>query len=324
MQSTVDTLFSPIRIGTIELRNRVVAPPMVQLRPIASPAGIAWYRRLAAGGAALVIVEATGVPHFGKDLTTDALIPLVDAIHAEGAAAAIQLLPIPFGGKRSVDELTTGDVRAIVDHYARASRICRDAGFDGVEPHGAHGYLLNQFFMSDKNRRQDEYGGLFENRCRLAVDIVAAIRHAAGDGLLILYRHTPTGEAYTLDDSLVLAERLVEAGVDVLDISPARGNVVAELAQPFKARLSVPIIAVGGMSDPVAAAEAITTERCDLVAIGRQLIADTEWPTKMAAGLEADIIRCKGCDVGCFGNLKEGKHVECVLWSDEELAAYHG
>ncbi len=88
-----EAIFSPLNIRNITLRNRVVCPPMVQVRPVASKEGIACYRRLAAGGAALVIVEATGVPHFGAELTVENLRPLVDAIHAEGAAAAIQLFP---------------------------------------------------------------------------------------------------------------------------------------------------------------------------------------------------------------------------------------
>jgi 2,4-dienoyl-CoA reductase-like NADH-dependent reductase (Old Yellow Enzyme family) len=94
MPTLYPELFQPIRIGPMELRNRIVAPPMVQVRSIVSREGIAWYRRLAAGGAGLVIVEATGVPRFGVDLTATSLRPLVKAIHTAGAKAAIQLFPI--------------------------------------------------------------------------------------------------------------------------------------------------------------------------------------------------------------------------------------
>jgi 2,4-dienoyl-CoA reductase-like NADH-dependent reductase (Old Yellow Enzyme family) len=322
MTSAYDALFTPLSIKGVKLRSRIVCPPMVQVRPIVSTEGVAWYRRLAAGGAALVIVEATGVPHFGAELTVDTLRPLVKAIHGEGAAAAIQLFPVPFGQPVDLNGLTTDQINGIIEQYGRAAAICRDAGFDGVEPHGAHGYMLNQMFMPDKNNRTDEYGGSLENRCRLAVRIVRQMRHAAGDDLLILYRHTPEGKQYTLEDSLYLAGRTIEAGVDVLDISPARKEIPADLAGPFKAKFKVPVIAVQGMDDPAAASDALQTGRCDLVAVGRQLIADAAWPRKVQEGRLSDIVKCTKCNKGCFGRLKEHKPVECVQWQGDEVAPF--
>lgn len=317
-----DLLFAPLRVKSLALRNRIVAPPMVQVRSIVSPEGIAWYRRLAAGGAAMVIIEATGVPHFGAELTVENLRSLVAAIHAEGAAAAIQLFPVPFGQKVDLNELTTVQIEGIVAQYGRTAEICRDAGFDGVEPHGAHGYMINQFFMPDVNRRIDAYGGSLENRSRLGIEIVRRMRQAAGQNLLILYRHSPEGKQYTVDDSLSLAGRLVESGVDVLDISPARKETVADLAEPFRNRLAVPVIAVQGMDDPEAAECALRQGRCDLVAVGRQLIADAAWPDKVRQGRLADVVKCDKCNRGCFGRLKERLPVECVHWKQGELAPY--
>ncbi len=314
-----ELMFSELQVKGLRLRNRVVVPPMVQVRPIISAEGIAWYRRLAAGGAALVIVEATGVPRFGDDLTADSLRPLVDTIHKEGAAAAIQLFPLRFGRPMEVDEPTTQQVAQIVAQYGVAAEVCRDAGFDGVEPHGAHGFLLNRFFMPDQNHRTDQYGGSFENRSRLAKEIVARVRQTGGDGLLIFYRHTPAGTEYTLDDSLQLAQELIAAGVDVLDISPAKDVTIADRAAPFKARFKVPVIAVGGMNDPDQAEAALRDGKCDLVAVGRQMIADAGYPTKVRTGHLDDILECQQCDVGCFGNLREGKPVECVLWTDDQV-----
>ena len=317
-----DAVFSPLKIKNVTLRNRIVCPPMVQIRSIVSKEGIAWYRRLAAGGASLVIVEATGVPLFGAELTVDNLRRLTDAVHAEGAAAAIQLFPVPFGQSIDPNALTTARIEDIIDHYGRTAAICRDAGFDGVEPHGAHGYMINQMFMPDKNNRTDEYGGSLENRSRLGIEIVRTIRQAAGDSLLILYRHTPEGNEYTIDDSLRFAAWLIDAGLDVLDISPARKEIPADLAAPFKAKFAVPVIAVQGMDDPVAAADALGAKRCDLVAVGRQLIADAAWPRKVQQGNLADLIKCDKCNKGCFGRLREHKPVECVHWQPEELSLY--
>ena len=322
MDARHQIIFSPLRIRHVELRNRVVAPPMVQVRPITSDEAIAWYRRLATGGPGLVIVEATGVPGFGKELTVETLKPLVSAIHDSGAAAAIQLFPIAFGQKADPNSLSVEQLDVMVEQYGRAAAICLEAGFDGVEPHGAHGYVLHQFFMPAKNQRSDEYGGSLENRCRLGVRIVKSIADAVGDKLLILYRHTPTGDDYGIEDSLVLAGKLIDAGVDVLDISPARDKVVADLAAPFKAKFDVPVIAVKGMHKPDAAAEALEAGRCDLVAIGRQLIADAQWPEKVRQGRLDELVKCEKCNVGCFDNLGDGKPVECVQWPDDELAGY--
>jgi 2,4-dienoyl-CoA reductase-like NADH-dependent reductase (Old Yellow Enzyme family) len=317
-----EAIFSPLNIRNLTLRNRIVCPPMVQVRSIVSDEGIAWYRRLAAGGAALVIIEATGVPLFGTELTVEDLRRLTDAIHAEGAAVAIQLFPVPFGQSIDPKAPTTDQIEGIIDQFGRAATICREAGFDGVEPHGAHGYMINQMFMPDKNSRTDAYGGSLENRGRLGVEIVRKMRQAVGDSLLLLYRHSPEGKQYTLDDSLQFAGWLIDAGLDVLDISPARKEVPADLAAPFKAKFDVPVIAVQGMDDPVAAADSLNAQRCDLVAVGRQLIADAAWPNKLRQNQIADIVKCDKCNNGCFGRLREGKPVECVHWQAGELAPF--
>jgi len=322
MTQAYPTLFSPFRLGAVELRNRVVSPPMYQVRPVLSPEGLAWHRRLAAGGAGLVIVEGTSVKRLATKTSADDLRPLVEAIHDEGAAAAIQLFPVIADDVTGPDDPTTGQLDTLVEHFGRAAAVCAEAGFDGVEPHGAHGFLLNQFLMPDRNGRTDKYGGSPEGRGRLAVSIVEQVRRVAGDGLAILFRHTPVGEGYGLDDSLAFVEKLLASGLDVLDVSPARADDVADLAAVFKARLACPVIAVGGMEDPDAAERALRLGRCDLVAVGRQLIADAQWPHKVRDGRLDEIVRCRKCDEACFGNLREGKPAACVQWPDDELAAY--
>ena len=322
MASPYSKIFSPLTIKGVTLCNRVVCPPMVQVRSIVSKEGIAWYRRLAAGGAGLVIIEATGVPHFGAELAVQNLRPLTDAIHAEGAAVAIQLFPVPFGQAVELNSLTVPQIERIIEQYGLTAGVCREAGFDGVEPHGAHGYMINQMIMPDKNNRTDDYGGSLENRGRLAIQIVQRMRQVAGPDMLILYRHSPVGQQYTIDDSLWLAEKIIEAGVDVLDISPARKDVVADLAAPFKAKFSVPVIAVQGMDDPDAAEEALHQGRCDLIAVGRQLITDAAWPRKVRQGKLSDVVTCSKCNKGCFGRLREHKPVECVHWKPDELVPF--
>ena len=318
MAIDVSPLFQPLKVKNRELRNRIVMPPMVTVRGITTDDGITWYAARARGGAGLVIVEATAVNRFGKDLTVESLRPLVDTIHEGGALAAIQLFPVTFDFPSTVEPptpntLDTQGIREIVDNYTVAADICVKAGFDGVEPHGAHGYLINQFFSPEKNTRTDEYGGSLENRMRFAMQIVEAVWPACEQGMLLLYRHTPIGKGYGMEESLILARKLVDAGVDILDISPSSDEAPGDRAEPFK-KFGAPVIAVGELDAPERALEAITQDRADLVAIGRGLIADAYWPKKVQEGRFNEIVECTKCDELCFGNLREGKPIACKEW----------
>lgn len=306
-------LFEPLNVRGRVLRNRVVMPPMVTLRGIATSAGIAWYGRHARGGVGLAIVEATSVGAFRAELDVAGLRPLVEAIHAGGALAAIQLFPVTFGRAAAPADLTRAELDAILDDYARAAAVCRAAGFDGVEPHGAHGFLLNQFFSPAQNRRTDEFGGTPENRMRLGLAIAERVRRNLGDDGLLLYRHTPVGEGYGLAESLTFARRLVAAGVDILDISPASDARPCDRAAPFR-ELGVPVIGVNDLDEVPRALEALREGRTDLVAVGRGLIADPDWPEKVRTGRLAEIVRCTKCEALCFGNLDKGIPVACTQW----------
>lgn len=320
----ISPLFQPLEVRGKVLGNRIVMPPMVQLRNIVTPEGIEWYRERAAGGVALVIVEATAINRFGTELTADNLRVLVDAIHQGGALAAIQLFPVTFDFPRTEPfpapaEFAVEEIATIVDDYRRATEICAEAGFDGVEPHGAHNYPINQFFSPVQNTRTDGYGGSQAARERFALEIVKAVRPVIRQaGMVLLYRHTPIGEGYGLAESVTFATRLVEAGVDVLDISPASGEAPGDRAAPF-AKLGVPVIAVNELDEIDRATEVLNEGRAHLVAIGRGLIADPQWPTKVREGRHDDIVTCERCDVGCFGHLKKGVPVECVEWDTHGL-----
>ncbi len=150
---------------------------------------------------------------------------------------------------------------------------------------------------------------------RLALRIVEAVRPICADTMLLLYRHTPVGEGYGIDESLVLTEALVNAGVDILDISPASVEQAGDRAAPFT-RFGVPVVAVNELDESSRALEALNEHRADLVAIGRGLIADPDWPIKMLEGQEDAIVRCIRCDVKCFGNLRKGIPIECTQWED--------
>jgi 2,4-dienoyl-CoA reductase (NADPH2) len=202
----------------------------------------------------------------------------------------------------------------IFDQYRTATEICAAAGFDGVEPHGAHGYLINRFFSPVQNKREDDWNGSLENRMRFALRIVDVVQPVCeANDMLLLYRHTPVGKGYGIEESLVLAKALVDAGVDVLDLSPSSVDAPGDRAAPFMG-LGVPCIAVNGLDDVERALEVLSEGRADLIAIARGLIADPEWPNKVQVGRFDDIVKCIKCDVMCFGNLRKRIPVECTQW----------
>lgn len=305
-------LFEPLSIRCCELRSRVVVPPMVTNRLLGSPESVEWYTTMAAGGAGLVIVEATRIHRFDDDFSADSVRPVADAIHAAGAVATVQLYFQPPEGRDRPGKLDSSDLVTARERFVRAAKACVAGGFDGVELHGAHGYLLNQFFSPRRNQRTDEYGGSLENRMRLGLECTSAVRQALGPEPLVLYRHTPVEDgSYAIDESVEFARKLVEVGVDVLDISPSSFSAPGDRAAPFMG-LGVPVIAVGRLDQPARAVEALREGCCDLVAIGRGQIADPQWANKVKAGDLEAILECYECDAGCFGNLREGLPIECV------------
>lgn len=314
----VSPLFQPLTIKGLTLRNRIVMPPMVQLRGITTDAGIEWYRRRAEG-CGLVIVEATPTVRIVEEYSVQDLRRLADAIHSGGAAAAIQLFPIPFSwpSKEPVPtpaELDQKAIDLIIERFQKAAAKCAQAGFDGVEPHGAHGYLLNQFFSPRHNTRSDWYGLTLEKRMRLGMEVARAARRGLGKEKILLYRHTPVEEgSYGIPESLEFAAKLLESGVDVLDISPASAETPGDRAAPFR-RFGAPVIAVNHMDLPERAVETLREGRADLVAVGRGLIADPHWPQKVREGRFGEIVKCVLCNKKCFGHLKVGLPVECTQW----------
>ena len=320
-QRTLDysVLLSPFRVKSTTLRNRIVVPPMVTNRDITGPDGIQWYARLAQGGAGLVIVEATSVDRFASGLSAGKLRKLVDAVHREGAAVAIQLFPVRFGSSVAPHDISRSDIEEIEKRYGVAARECQKAGFDGVEPHGAHGFLLNQFFSPLRNLRQDDYGGALAHRMKLGREIIQAIRREVDDEFLVLYRHTPREEGgYTIDDSVAFAKALVDEGVDIMDISPASDQEPADLAAPIKQAVGCPVIAVNDMDDPERAVAALQDNRADRIAIGRGLIADPEWPRKVSEGRLDEVVQCLKCNEKCYGNLAKGLPIGCVQWASTD------
>jgi len=318
MPLDVSPLFEPLHVKGHVFPNRVVMPPMATNRGVASPDGLDWYAEHAAGGVGLVIVEAVPVGRFGRDLSVESLSRLAHVVHAHGVPVVMQLFPMtdrrPFDWDAKPADLHPPQIRELLLDFETASRICAEAGFDGVEPHGAHGFLLNRFFSPKDNQRTDKFGGSPANRMRLGLEVAKAARRGVGEDRLLLYRHTPAQEgSYDLDESLRFAERLVKAGVDILDISPSSVKAPADLAAPFR-QFGVPVIGVGLLDEVERALDALTQRRADLVAVGRGLIADPLWPRKVREGRLSEIVKCVRCDEKCYGNLNKGLPIECTQW----------
>jgi len=292
----------------------------------------------------------------GVDAFVEGLHPLTDGVRENGARIGVQLwhgnlFPAGTGTPRETRgeavapsataetrALTAAEIDTIVSRFAHAAANVRRAGFDFVEVHGAHGYLFCQFFSPATNHRDDEYGGDFAGRTRFGTRCVSAMRTAAGDDFPIFYRlgaweNIPDG--ITLEDSARFAAELEKAGVDVLDVSvgtvlehagsfgPERSEgTLVPLAEAVKRAVQVPVIAVGRFRTPEVAERVVAEGRADMVAIGRQLIADPYWPEKVAAGRSEDItpcISCNSCFETGFGGLGLACSVNAAAGREREL-----
>lgn len=347
------SLFQPIKIGRMQLKNRLAVPPMgtgfSEQGGTVSDRLINYHEARAKGGFGLITLEVTavdGVEGRGSShqlsIFDDRFIPgfkrLVDRVHKAGAKVSVQLYhpgrvarpdnldglqpvapsPIPDPIARQIPrELTIEDIKKLVESFAQGARRAKEAGFDAVELHGAHGYLISQFMSGYANKRTDEYGGGFEGFIRFPVEIIHRIRQLVGADFPIFFRISgdelvPMGR--TVAESVEVAKRLVQEGVNAIDVSigvmessqvtsapsDMEQGFNAKMTAAFKAALSVPVIAVGRINDPDIAEKIVSSGKADLVAIGRQSLTDPEWPNKISKGRKNDIVKCISCNEGCI------------------------
>ena len=347
-------LFSPIKVGSMELDNRFVVPPMGfdLTNEVANGGGIVnqavidyWVAR-AKGGWGLLIFEFTAIDPLGKagprhiaiwnDEFVAGFKQLTEAVHKHGAKIAVQLghagrqttkkiigtqpvsaSPIACPVARETPrELSSEEVHELIEKFGDAAVRACDAGFDAVEIHGAHGYLIAQFMSVYSNKRIDEFGGSLQNRMKFPIEIINNVRRKIGSSFPVMFRisgeeKVPGGR--TIDETRVIARMLVEAGVDAIDVSVSVNvsgrYIIAPATMPpgfllsfgeeIKKAVSVPVIAVGRINHPMLAEDAIETGKADLIAWGRSSLADPELPNKVAAGKLDDICPCIACLQGC-------------------------
>jgi len=345
----LEQLFTPFQVGTLRLRNRLVMPAMgIRLSEENGSVNdrvIDYYAARAKGGVGLIVVgccvvregRTGGVLSIGSDDRILGLADLAESIHEWGAAAIAQLfdagMAVDATGQvvaRGVDAFSTEEIEQTIDSFAAAAVRARAAGYDGVEIHGAHGYLISQFLSPLTNHRKDEYGGDLNRRAALPLAIVRRIRDKTGSGYPISFRLN--GSDYiegglTLTEARVVAQLLEKAGTSVLHVSAgkrpesfewgvqpmamARGCLVP-LAQAIKESVRLPVIAVGRINDPVLANQVLAEKKADLVAMGRALLADPEMPRKAFEQRFADIRKCIACMV-CHQRNWAGRRPRCAV-----------
>jgi 2,4-dienoyl-CoA reductase-like NADH-dependent reductase (Old Yellow Enzyme family)/thioredoxin reductase len=323
---------------------------------------LAYMSRQASSGAGLIIseiaaVHPTGlVSPFEVGAYDDKFIPglkkFAEAAHAGGGKAVMQL---HHGGRESAyllkkgkaigpsalpslvyrqepREMTPADIEEIIASFGTAAVRALEAGFDGVEIHGAHGYLLTQFLSAISNKRQDEYGGSFANRARFVIEVLREVRTQVGEDTPVLLRISAEEfikGGYTVEDVQTIMPDLVAAGADVIHASigthGSPGGITSAppeydtgfnvwRATKLKETVSVPVIAVGRFNDPQAADEVIASGDADFVAFGRQQLCDPDYLTKAREGRSQEIRICIACNQGCIEReMLEAKSVRCAI-----------
>ncbi|WP_182049389.1 NAD(P)/FAD-dependent oxidoreductase [Changpingibacter yushuensis] len=364
-------LATPFTIGSLTLPNRTVMTPMGT--DLANADGTPgerlteyWLER-ARGGCGLIISEITrineehgaGTPMQLAVTRDEHVAPLaraIDAIHAAGAKFFIQLhhpgaegipplckdgITVSPSGvvvrttNAPTRALETEEVEALVDDFVQGARRAKEAGADGIEIHGAHGYLVCEFLSPHSNRRTDKYGGDFEGRMRFVTEIIEGAREVCGPDFPISVRLSASemmetigepGEGITVEEGVRIAKRLEELGVDLISVSSGTyetGSTVIEpintprnwrdpIIRAIRDAVSIPVMGTSIVRMPSQAETMLKDGLVDLVAMGRTWLADPAWTRKAIEGRDDEIVRCIGC-MACFQSLGEGKGIMCAV-----------
>lgn len=360
------SLFSPISLGPLTLKNRVIMSGHSMKHGEADGTigdrMVAYITARAAGGAAMVSLESIPVHESSHNfaeqirLFSDDCLPglkrLADSVHAVGSkmsailwhggpnvshfgrgpALAPSAIPAPGTGEIA-KEISRAEIKSVIQGYADSAKRCLESGFDAIEVQTASNYLLGSFLSPVLNRRTDEYGGSVENRQRLILEVLEAVKEAVGDTLAVGVR-TSVDPVYddgslechsvSLDTTAALKNRGLIDWVSILNGSAyARGTSIptmdlprafmANHAETFKQKLDLPIIMAGRIREPSEAENLIVSGNVDVIAMARSWIAEPQWMAKVEAGLESRIRPCMSCNQGCLGFNLRDKPGTCVV-----------
>lgn len=345
-------LLEPIKIGNFEIKNRMSTAAMEML--LCTPDGKATDRYInyvearAKGGFGLIINEATailkGVGAFyncsgaWSDDQIEGHTRVAAAAHKHGAKIGVQIIhcgrqaevavtkrpleaPTPLRDPDLTDtpeELTLEKIQMIINAYGDAALRVKKAGYDFVELHGAHGYLLMAFLSPFSNKRTDEYGGSFHNRARFTLEVIKNVREKCGADFPIIFRMSTTeylSDGLDISQTRAYARMLEEAGVAAINTSCANNATVhlmypphgttagptSDLSEEIKRVVKIPVLNVGRYTDPYIADTMLEAGKADIIAFARQSLADPDFPNKVMSGEIEDIRNCIGCVQGCLG-----------------------
>lgn len=355
-----EALFKPIAIGSLTLPNRFVMPAMNSHYADAdhhfTDQALNYYGERALGGFGLLITEFLCVSEEGLSypmqaaIYDDCFIPtlsrLTERIHQNGGRIFAQLqhagrmqgkgsTNLPAVGASNIPdkanlipvrELGTEDIPGMVQKFADAALRAKRAGFDGVEIHGAHGYLLAQFLSRGVNKRVDQYGGSISGRARIVCEIIRKIKEICGNDFPVSVR-TSGDEGYPggnkIEDAIAQSMLFEEAGADAIHISHgiaihsyySESGFNTHNVQRVKEAVSIPVIGVGRMNDPALVLGAVKTGSMDLVALGRESVCDSHLPEKIREGRMDEILTCTGCMQRCLyvDSFEDGFGISCMI-----------
>lgn len=360
-----ERLFTPLRVKGMEVRNRIVMLPMTtgytEKDETVGDRFINFFAERAKGGAGLIVIPFSPVnagspvePGLYDDRFLPGIQRLTDEIHRHGAKAAAQLIVsyhVVFRENRPEvvapsailnqllrvmpRELTVDEIGYIIGEFGKAARRAREGGFDAVEVLVGGGYLLNRFLSPISNKRNDRYGGSLENRMRIIMEVIEAMKKEAGEDFIYSCRlnveeQMPGG--HTIEDSRAVARLLEEAGIDIINVytgwheSPTptvapslpRG-AFAHLAAQIKTAVTVPVIAANRINSPFVAEEILASGKADLVGMGRALMADPFLPNKAREGRWDEIVPCLACShclaeiMACYRKWGEPASTYCAV-----------
>lgn len=359
-------LFQPGYIGSLCLKNRLIMAPMqtgmAGVNGEVTQQLIDYFAERASGGVGMVVAGHTNVdyargtsPPVMLRVDHDCFIPglrnLVEAIQRGGARACCQINHLgasaqPTGIKEpctpsslahipGAKELSLEEIAEVQGKFAEAAARAKRCGFDAVEIHAAHAYLIAQFLSPFTNRRNDAYGGSLDRRMRFALEVVQEVRSAIGPDFPLSIRFNGddfTPQGLTLDESKKVAKAVEKAGINIIHVSAggpsldqtrSNANLLEPmpyaqawrvyLAEAIKKEVSIPVITVGVIREPQVAETILEQGKADFIALGRALIADPDWPIKAQEGRAEEIYSCIGCNEGCRGNRARGWPINCTV-----------
>jgi 2,4-dienoyl-CoA reductase-like NADH-dependent reductase (Old Yellow Enzyme family)/thioredoxin reductase len=351
-------LFSPLTIGSFTVRNRIMSTPHHTLFTdpdgLPGPREIAYWVSKAKGGIGLIGSHVHGVHAstgntFAQPAAVAKFRAATEAIHEHGAKFIGQLWhPGAQGGAiygspwapstvsqpdtwAIPHEMTTAEVYEMIAGYARGAAILREAGVDGAEIHGAHGYLITQFLSPQSNLRDDEFGGDFERRLNFPIQIMEAIRREVGKDWTVGMRISGdemSEDGYTSEDFARMVPLLTAGGqLNYLSVSVgtyrSKDTVIAPMYYPggsfvylsaiAKEVLDIPVVCIGRINDPVMAEQILENRQADMIGMTRANICDAELPNKAREGRLDEIRHCLGCNEGCWGHVERLQPITCAI-----------